>query len=156
MFTGSKRVLLLSAAILLLTFGCAGLPRQTASPPETAPSSDSAAEPRATVPIPEQPGNSGQPAPRTLASLQLTEQARLLIASRKPDEAIRTLERALNIDPGNGRNYYFLAEAWIMKGNSAQAIEFNRMAAIYLDRDADWMPKVREQKARIEKIGKTQ
>ncbi len=43
------------------------------------------------------------------AALKLTEQARLSLESRKPGEAIRILERAVNLDPGNGRNYYFLA-----------------------------------------------
>ncbi|MFC1534585.1 tetratricopeptide repeat protein [Thermodesulfobacteriota bacterium] len=109
-------------------------------------------EPRSTVPGPEQSHGMKEPAPRTIASLRLTEQARLLIKSKKPDEAIRTLEKALNIDPNNGRNYYFLAEAWMIKGNKIQAIEFNRMARIYLSKDAVWMLKVQQQKERIENI----
>jgi len=92
--------------------------------------------------------------PSALASLRLTEQASLLIDSKKPDEAIRTLEKSLNINPVNGRSYYFLAEAWIIKGNKKQAIEFNRMAEIYLGEDTIWRPKVLDQKQRIENIFK--
>jgi predicted Zn-dependent protease len=84
-----------------------------------------------------------------MASLRLTEQARLLIASKKPDRAIRTLERAINIDPGNGQNYYYMAEAWSMKGSKRQALEFNRLAGLYLEKDAVWLMKVRKQKERI-------
>jgi hypothetical protein len=46
------------------------------------------------------------------------------LRSNKPDEAVRTLERAVNLHPTNGGNYYYLAEAWLMKGNVRQAREF--------------------------------
>ncbi len=91
-----------------------------------------------------------EPSPRALASLHLTEHARRLIAMNQPDEAIRTLERALNLDPGNGKNYYYLAEAWIQKGNRGHAAEFNRLAGIYLKNDAAWLRMVGRQKERIE------
>ena len=47
---------------------------------------------------------------------------------------------------------YYLAEAWIMKGNRMQATEFNRMAGIYLGNDTAWMLKEQRQKERIENI----
>ena len=75
---------------------------------------------------------SDKPSPRTVASLQLTDQGRLFLESGQPDHAIRMYEQALNLDPTNGQNYYYLSEAWFMKGNIAQAAEFNRLAAIYL------------------------
>jgi len=56
------------------------------------------------------------------------------------------------MDPRNGRNYYYLAEAWMIKGNTMQATEFNRMAGVYLNHDAVWMHKVQMQKERIENI----
>jgi tetratricopeptide (TPR) repeat protein len=106
-------------------------------------------EPRPTVPGAVQPDRA---APRTVASLRLTEQARLLIESKKPDDAIRLLEKAINIDTNNGQNYYFLAEAWIMKGNKTQANEFNRLAIRYLNNDGSWNSKVQQQKERINKM----
>jgi predicted Zn-dependent protease len=84
-----------------------------------------------------------------VASLSLTEQARVLLESGKPDDAIRTLERAVNLNPSNGRNYYYLAEAWLRKGNPNQAGEFNRLAAMYLRADPDWMDRVKTQDERI-------
>jgi tetratricopeptide (TPR) repeat protein len=91
------------------------------------------------------------PSPRAGASLRLTEQARQLIAAHKPDEAIRTLEKALNIDPQNGRSYYHLAEAWLLKGDRDRALQFNRLAESYLAKDPAWAAKVREQKRQIQK-----
>jgi len=37
-----------------------------------------------------------------------------------------------------------------MKGNERQDREFNRVAGIYLEKDAVWLMKVRKQKERIE------
>ena len=141
--TSKIRVLML-AGVLILSFGCSTIPSESIPPQEQLP------EHRSTVPEPKETDHIKEPPPQTRASLRLTEQARLLIESKKPDEAIRTLEKALNIDPQNGQNYYFLAEAWMMKGNKKQAFEFNRMAEIYLARDDSWMMKILDQKERIE------
>jgi hypothetical protein len=51
------------------------------------------------------------PGPRAAASLQMTEQGRKLLEQKKVDEAIKVLERAVNLNPSNGQNYYYLAEA---------------------------------------------
>jgi tetratricopeptide (TPR) repeat protein len=91
-----------------------------------------------------------KPTPRTLTSLRFTEQARLCLEARKPDEAIRILERAVNLDPNNGRNYYFLAEAYLLKDVLDQAREFNRLADIYLAEESSWRKRVKRQKERIE------
>ncbi len=87
--------------------------------------------------------------PRTLAALQLIEQGRMFLAKNQPDDAIGILERALNLNPGNGRNYYYLAEAWLMKDNIEQATEFNRLAEIYLKDDSEWLDRVIQQRERI-------
>jgi len=93
----------------------------------------------------EKPGLS----PRALAALQLTEQGRMFLENNQPDDAIGILERALNLNPNNGRNYYYLAEAWLMKWNIGQATEFNRLAEIYLKDDSEWLYRVKLQKERI-------
>lgn len=87
--------------------------------------------------------------PRVLAALQLTEQGRIFLENNQPDDAIGILERALNLNPDNGRNYYYLAEAWLMKGNIDQAAEFNRLAEIYLKDDSEWLNRVELQSERI-------
>ena len=68
------------------------------------------------------------------------------------DDAISVLEGAVGLDPNNGQNYYYLAEAWIMKNNPAQAGEFSRRAGIYLEDDYLWMRQVAGQKQRIDSI----
>ncbi len=93
----------------------------------------------------EKPGFS----PRALAALQLTEQGRMFLENNQPDDAIGILERALNLNPNNGRNYYYLAEAWLMKWNIGQATEFNRLAEIYLKDDSEWLYRVILQRERI-------
>lgn len=87
--------------------------------------------------------------PRAVASLRLTEQARVLLETGKVDDAITTLERAMNLNPSNGQNYYYMAEAWLKKGNSSQAREFNRLAAMYLKDDPNWIGRVKDQQERI-------
>lgn len=130
----------------LLINACATLPAEPTRPEKVQKT------PLPTPPSPSAESKTGTPpAPRTIASLKLTEQAHALIESNAPDQAIRLLEKAIAIDPDNGRNYYFLAEAYLMKGDAKQARSFNRLAEIYLGKDADWTLKVKHQKARIEK-----
>lgn len=90
--------------------------------------------------------------PRALAALQLTEQGRMFLENNQPDDAIGILERALNLNPDNGRNYYYLAEAWLMKWNIGQATEFNRLAEIYLKDDSEWLYRVKLQRERIKEL----
>ena len=90
--------------------------------------------------------------PRAIASLQFTEQGRMLLESGHPEEAITILERALSLYPNNGQNYYYLAEAWLAKGDILQADEWNRLAGTYLLDDSAWIKRVRKQRARIRKF----
>jgi Flp pilus assembly protein TadD len=94
--------------------------------------------------------------PRVAASLQLTDQGRRLIEERMPDKAIRVLEQAVSLHPTNGQNYYYLSEAWLMKGSAAQAKEFNQLAEIHLKEDKDnaWMIRVANQADRIAELEK--
>lgn len=90
--------------------------------------------------------------PRAVASLQLTDQGRLLLEDRQPDNAIRVLEQAVSLNPVNGQNYYYLSEAWLMKGSIAQAKEFNQLAEIHLKEDPHWMIRVAQQADRIARM----
>lgn len=94
------------------------------------------------------------PSPRALASLRLTEQGRLLLEAGKPDEAIRVLERAISLHSTSGQNYYYLAEAWLLKGNITQARECNRLASLYLEEEPEWRARVMAQRDRIMKRGR--
>lgn len=92
--------------------------------------------------------------PRAQASLRLTEQGRILLEDGKTNDAISTLEQAINLNPTNGLNYYYLSEAWLLSGKFEQAAEFNRLAEIYLEESPEWMLKVNEQRGRIQGLTK--
>jgi hypothetical protein len=92
--------------------------------------------------------------PRVAASQQLTDQGRRLIEERKLDKAIRVLEQAVSLHPINGQNYYYLSEAWLMKGSASQAKEFNDLAEIHLKDDSEWMIRVANQADRIAELEK--
>ena len=92
------------------------------------------------------------PSPRALASLELTEQGRRHIETGEADSAIRALEQAISLNPGNGQNYYYLSEAWLMKGFAAEARQFNRLAESHLTDDKDWEKLVNRQAERITQL----
>ncbi|MEW5909473.1 MAG: hypothetical protein AB1659_06725 [Thermodesulfobacteriota bacterium] len=90
------------------------------------------------------------PTPMQTASLRLTDQARRYLEKKDTESAIRTLERAVSLHPNHGENYFLLAEAWRIKGNREQALEFNRLAELYLKHDRTWMDRIELQRSRIE------
>ncbi len=89
------------------------------------------------------------PSPGAMASLNLRQQAVGLIESGRLEEAIRILERAVNLAPSDGINYYYLAEAWRLKGNTARALEFNRLGRLYLDDSHVWQERIKRQRRSI-------
>ncbi len=108
-------------------------PETTQTPPAKPPVMDSA------------DGGGRGPSPGATASLNLRRQAVDLIADGRLEEAIRILERAVNLAPSDGVNYYYLAEAWRRKGNTARALEFNRLAQLYLGDSPDWQSNLENQ-----------
>ncbi len=68
--------------------------------------------------------------PARAASLRITEQARQNLIAGHPDAAIRTLGRAVGIDPGNPYAYFYLGRAYVAKNDSAQALSFFKRAEI--------------------------
>jgi tetratricopeptide (TPR) repeat protein len=83
------------------------------------------------------------------ASLQLTNQGRELLQNDRIDDAVSVLERSINLDPKNGESYYYLAEAWLLKGDLGQAQQFNRLAALYCRNDPNLTILVNEQSETI-------
>ncbi len=134
----------------MLVFFLAGCARVIVAPTADCPTPAS----QDPAPIPSDPStqtrppvetSAQKPTSRALAALELTEQGRILIEGKRPDAAIRTLERAMNLYPKNGKVYYYLSEAWLLKENIAQAMEFNRLARIYLQKDPEWASRVEHQ-----------
>ena len=97
-------------------------------------------------------GEIDQPSPRVLASLKLTDQGRRLIEAGQADNAISVLEQAISLNPNNGQNYYYLSEAWLMKGFAAEARQFNSLAESHLTGNKDWEKLVARQAERITKL----
>ncbi|HYA15366.1 MAG TPA: tetratricopeptide repeat protein [Syntrophales bacterium] len=93
-----------------------------------------------------------KPHSREMASLHLTEQGQMLLERGKIDDAINVLERAVSVYGANGKNYYYLAEAWVKKGNIMQAKEWNRLAEMYLAGDREWSQRASEQRERIRSL----
>ena len=135
------------AIILFLSLALSACAIVPESPPS--PSSSPSPSPAPTVLEKDQSLSRQDESPRAVASLRLTEQARVLLETGKVDDAITTLERAMNLNPSNGQNYYYMAEAWLKKGNHSQATEFNRLAAMYLKDDPNWIGRVKDQQERI-------
>ncbi len=150
---------------LMLLTGCSilapkpELERPEASqhiPPKESPAPAAKAIEKPPVPKPLLPQNQrtedppvNNQSPMALAALNFSEQGQAYLKNRKPDEAIRALERAVNLNPKNGENYYYLAEAWLMKGNAVQAREFNRLAEMYVKAGPEWIQRIQSQKDRI-------
>ena len=93
-----------------------------------------------------------QPSPRVLASLKLTDQGRRYVVAGDADRAIRVLEQAISLNSNNGQNYYYLSEAWLLKGFAAEARQFNGLAESHLTGDKDWEKLVTRQAERIIKL----
>lgn len=125
------------ALMLLLAGGCAAA--GTASAP-------SRSQPAGTPPAGRQ-----QAPPGDLAALEITEEARLLLEEGRTGDAIRLLERAVNLHPESGRSWYWLAEAWIARGDYRQAAEFSGIAETYLEGEREWEIRARRQRIRIER-----
>ena len=103
---------------------------------------------------PAQPAQPSGPSPRVQASVQLTEQGSRLLEEGQPDKAMRVLEQAISLDPNNGRNYYYIAEAWLLKEIAAEAKEFNQLAELHLKGDDEWIIRVARQADRIAELEK--
>lgn len=137
-FFSNLRLPAILLALLLppLIAGCASRP---VSPPPDAALEDTPRPPPA-----------GEAALAQLAAArELTARGRRHVEKLQPDAAIRVLERALGLNPADGRNYYYLAEAWLMKTDARRAEACNRMAENLLNDDPDWLSQIARQADRI-------
>ncbi len=139
----NKHRILLAVFLLILCLAAAGCrPAQITVMPE--PPEEAPPEPRIT-----------EPSSRIRAARDLNLKALSLLENHKPDAAIDLLERSIAIDPSNGQAYYYLSNAWLMKGDQKQAYEFNRLAEEYIENDEEWHQRVLEQKSLIQEPAPT-
>lgn len=121
-------------------------PQQAPQPQgKTGPTPSAAPQPPEPAPAP-----SPKASPRAQASLDITEQGRQLLLGGQVDEAISVLERATGLNPDNGQAYYWLAEAWLKKGNPSQALENHHQAWLRLRGQSAWSGRLRQQRIRIQ------
>ena len=103
--------------IVLLSFGCAvkaPLPSQR----------ESTAAPKL----------NGLFEPSNTAAINLIANAREMIAENNAEDAIVLLERALRLDPQNGRTWLVLAEAELSRMGFLRAEQFARKAILFLSK----------------------
>lgn len=161
-------ILFSMAATLCFTSGCAPVrgrpaphgkrPRIVAPPPGKPHKSVKKPTPARSYKAPkprETQETHAAPDPRMAASLNLTSQGEGHVREGRYDEAIHILERSLTIHSANGKSCYFLAEAWLQKGNIGQAKEFNRLAERYLGNDRAFFNRILKQKKQIDRHGVT-
>ena len=145
-FPGQSTKMICIAVVCLLVVGLAGCVKDSRVE-ETGPSRKETAGGQ--QPEPQKPA---APSPRALASLKLTDQGRRHIEAGEADSAIRVLEQAISLNSGNGQNYYYLSEAWLIKGFAPEARRFNRLAESHLTGDRDWEKLVTRQAERITQL----
>jgi len=94
--------------------------------------------------------------PSLAASMRLTEEARKDLAAGKTDEAIRTLGRAISIDPADPFEYFYLGRSYMARKNYAQAITFLKRAEMGLGARPEWYGAIEAYEgACYEVLGKT-
>lgn len=140
--------------------GAAASPQPGASPeaaePETAPY-----ELGTIRPIPQvsdvtlEPMIARASSPTLAVSLELAEQGRIELAAGNPDEALRSLGRAVSVDPENAYAYFYIGRAYFAKRNYAQALVFLRRAELGLHSDPDWLAEAKSfEGATLEELGR--
>ena len=92
--------------------------------------------------------------PREQAAMELTRRGWEHLKKEQPNEAIRVLEKALNLNPAGGQTCYYLSEAWLMSGDPKQAENFNRLAELYLSDNTQWIHRITRQRDRIAELEK--
>jgi len=81
--------------------------------------------------------------PARVASMRTVEHARQDIIAGHADAAIRSLSRALSIDPSNPYSYFYLGRAFLIKKNYSQALTFFQRAEIGFTANPAWLGETR-------------
>lgn len=86
---------------------------------------------------------------RSQASKKYTDKGYNQLKHGDTEAAISSLERAVSINPRDGKAYYHLAEAWMVKKDIRLATQYNKLALIHLRGDSKWSSMAEKQKKRI-------
>ncbi len=90
--------------------------------------------------------------PRNSAAGQLAQEGIHHLSAGRPNNAIRSFEQAIGLNPNCGQCYYYMAQAWLAKGVASEAKQFNSLAWDYLQDDPAWNERVTLQARRIEEL----
>jgi hypothetical protein len=77
--------------------------------------------------------------PARAASLRIVEQARGELKAGGPDAAIRTMAKAISIDPTNPYAYFYLGQIYFVKKDYSQAVAFFSRAENGFAHDPAWL-----------------
>ena len=135
--------LLWASALLLLTACRTVLPPPESLPPPPPPEREKIPAPRMPAP------DTDSVRHRQQVAEALTASGRGELQQGRPDAALRLFEQAVSLSPHYGPGHYYLAEAWLAKGNALQAREFHRLAALYLEKDTTWQTRLADQARRL-------
>ncbi len=92
--------------------------------------------------------------PRNSAAVQLAQEGIQHLSAGRPDNAIRSFEQAIGLNPNCGQCYYYMAQAWMAKGVKSEARQFNSLARDYLQDNRVWNQRVTTQAQRIESMSR--
>ena len=143
---------LLTISVLLILTGCQQpdlVPPPEPPPPDVSAPVPADAPPAVQLPAPTRP----RAVDRRQASSALTQAAVDQLARKQWAAAIRTLERAVSVDPSDGEAYFHLATAWLAKGDAGRARQFHRQAQLYLGVSPHWQQRLADQQRAIEAAG---
>ena len=132
----------------LLCWGCATPSVQ--QPPEASPPTTPPLSPSATASTAIQP-----PSATMVASAQWVEEASRAIDVGDYDRAMSLLERAISVEPNNGRAFYYYGLAMGERGRPGAALSLLQKAEILLQGDAQALGEIYAQMGRnLERLGR--
>jgi Tfp pilus assembly protein PilF len=88
---------------------------------------------------------------RLTAAEELIEQGKKDLRNRRTDAAMRSFERSIQLHPDGWVPYYYMAEAWMQKGDLTRARQFNRLARTYADQNPYWKRRIRDQAQQLKR-----
>ena len=88
--------------------------------------------------------------PQRQASMKLVEKGKALIDRRDPEQAASVLMNAVNVDPGNGVAYYYLAVANEEMGQHDVAMGLCDKAEALLGADDSWLVRINQLRGGID------
>jgi Tetratricopeptide repeat len=81
----------------------------------------------------------GQDNPARAASMRIVDEARKELLAGKPDDAIRTLGRAISVDPSDPFAYFYLGRANLARKDYLQAMTFLKRAEMSFQENPTWL-----------------